>query len=525
MKNKIDFLIDEAFADELLQLPPERVDNDKISEAVFTRLNLKQPEKPVLKLSKMQPKRLKPRILLIAAILIVLTATGVLAASEILKLSSNEVDYFPDEKSIFPSAIITEQSEPEISHDTTGPLFHEGLKAAIEKLNTPVGKTITSEGVSITLDNIAIDSCFAFLFFTAEYEEAIDFKAMYPDVYPATYPEYSNVMGLIPTFWMGINQDAQPPDAYWPSSYDGYFVDDRTIRFSLCYTLMEEYPDELTIHAKAFHIYDTSGQDLMGQRPETTDANPFTFQVSVDKSEENPYCREAEPGEYTLDTENGQETLSLKRLSISPFGASMTFQVSASEDSHEIEGLYPHMLYMEDDKGNVIDIYEDPTIGSSFPYSQTNVTELIGLSPEAESITFTPIRLGGNKLEKRTYQLEGIVGQKIEISSLGGFIVRSFTIKDSSVEMELEPYGRVNVMQRLNEIYYDDEHVTTANGHTGLLRYQYNHGTNIYTFALDYYAATEEELKSIESFSAYYTDYRLDSTGSLTIPIKPVNDN
>jgi len=91
--------------------------------------------------------------------------------------------------------------------------------------------------------------------------------------------------------------------------------------------------------------------------------------------------------------------------------------------------------------------------------------------------------------------------------------------------MELEPYGRVNVMQRLNEIYYDDEHVTTANGHTGLLRYQYNHGTNIYTFALDYYAATEEELKSIESFSAYYTDYRLDSTGSLTIPIKPVNDN
>lgn len=334
-------------------------------------------------------------------------------------------------------------------------------------------------------------------------------------------------------------------DNIWPDSQDAYFVDDQTIQVSLRYQLTEDLPDECVVHARAYDMRDADGNRLAGQGMED---NAFGFSIPVDKSEAAVYTRWAEPIEQVFtvnrfemqddDAQSGaeappmvqqQESFRLKRLQASPFGTLITIGLdveSLTEEEimaggrPEVSGISFNDLYFEDSEGNVLEVYHEP--GTSYnPYTPELMEELLGLSPTAESITAMPLQFNlDGKSESRSYELDGIVGKKIETSSLGGYTVEAFTVSGGTVELQLRPYGKSGSYGYQTDFIFDDDNITLAGGHSGLIRQQYNRETGIYTYAVDYYAATEAELLDIKTMHVHYDDhYTIDRSQAVTIPL------
>lgn len=545
MNNRFDKLVDEAFIDELVNLAPEPVNKEKIAKNVFTKLNLPEACEEPAETERTEPAgkmitlpsqkkmgRKRIRLLLVAAVLLILCAMGVQAAGEFLKQSRNDIKYFAGAGSGVQSAVSdTDGNAASNTHDTKEPVFHQGLDTIIQDLNTPVGQSLSYGGVTITLDTIAVDSNFANVFFTAEYDKPIDFETIFPDSFPGKsyedgiYPDYSQLMTFAPNAWLNIDADAQP-GTFWASSWDGYFVDDRTIRFSYRYILPDTYPDEITAYIRMYSVRNADGDELLGQTDVTLDGNPFTFQVFLDKAAENPYCKTVQPGDYVFRTKNGAETLSLQKLMISPFGTVMGYAVEQDETTERarIIGMQADYLYMEDNLGNVVDLYINPVLGRPMANGM-HMVELLYVSPEAQSLTLIPLTENpGGVSESREYHVEGIAGQILETSSLGGYTVKDYRVTDGSIEIDLEPYGRASIAAAGGSLSFNTEDlITMAGSRSGMIREQYNRETNILTYAVDYYAATQEELKNVKTFTLYYNDmFELDREAAVTLPLTPV---
>lgn len=555
MKKNISELMDAAFSSELMHIAPEEGDTERIKSAVYAKIKVPaagtaaaamEPaeKKEPVKARKMKKGRVWRSVLAAAAVLTVGT-TGVLAASGLLRLSENSIPYFA------PASSQSSAAPSENSHDAVKPLFHQGMQPDLEQFNTPVGQTVSDSGVSMTLDTIAMDDNFVSLFLTVDYGKPIDFEAIYPDDYPGNggkMPEYSKLIhGFAPSLWLSVDKSISTDgDNIWPESRDAYFVDDQTIQVSLRYQLTEDLPDECVVHARAFDMRDADGNRLAGQGMED---NAFGFSIPVDKSEAAVYTRRAEPVEqvftvnrFEVQEEDAQseeeapamvlqqESFRLKRLQATPFGTLITIGLdveSLTEEeimaggSPEVSGIGFNDLYFEDSEGNVLEVYHEPGTGYN-PYAPELTEELLGLSPTAESITAMPLQFNPDgKNESRTYELDGIVGKKIETSSLGGYTVEAFTVSGGTVELQLRPYGHSGSYGYQTEFIFDDDNITLAGGRSGLIRQQYNRETGIYTYAVDYYAATEAELLDIKTMHVSYDEhYTIDRSQAVTIPLQ-----
>lgn len=555
MKKNISELMDDAFSSELMHIAPEEGDTERIKSAVYAKIKVPaagtaaaamEPaeKKEPVKARKMKKGRVWRSVLAAAAVLTVGT-TGVLAASGLLRLSENSIPYFA------PASSQSSAAPSENSHDAVKPLFHQGMQPDLEQFNTPVGQTVSDSGVSMTLDTIAMDDNFVSLFLTVDYGKPIDFEAIYPDDYPGNggkMPEYSKLIhGFAPSLWLSVDKSISTDgDNIWPESRDAYFVDDQTIQVSLRYQLTEDLPDECVVHARAFDMRDADGNRLAGQGMED---NAFGFSIPVDKSEAAVYTRRAEPVEqvftvnrFEVQEEDAQseeeapamvlqqESFRLKRLQATPFGTLITIGLdveSLTEEeimaggSPEVSGIGFNDLYFEDSEGNVLEVYHEPGTGYN-PYAPELTEELLGLSPTAESITAMPLQFNPDgKNESRTYELDGIVGKKIETSSLGGYTVEAFTVSGGTVELQLRPYGHSGSYGYQTEFIFDDDNITLAGGRSGLIRQQYNRETGIYTYAVDYYAATEAELLDIKTMHVSYDEhYTIDRSQAVTIPLQ-----
>lgn len=549
MKINTDKLIETAFSDELIHIAPEAVDTNKITNKVFEKAGIEKAEPQIVILPKVKPKRNVFRMALVAVAIVVLTGTGVFAANEILKLSRNEISYFSPASSTVSQDTV---------HDTTEPVFHQGLNVDLESFNTPVGTTVTDSGISMTLDTVAMDDNFVDLFFTVDYGKAIDFETIFPDRYPGNggvMPEYSELIhSFAPSMWLSIN-DSRPSneDAIWSVSSDAYFADDQTIKLSQRYILSEDYPDEIMLYAGMHYMVDADGNDIANYGTEGVDQNKFQFSVAVDKSEASEYTKDVEPGVYTFKLNRGitqgvnydnrdidkgyheiDEKLDIRKLRSTPFGATLTLGFEYPQPGEEgyedfmdqyaidVYGVQFSDLYMEDNEGNVLDIYHEPGNGFAM-YADGGTEEILNLSPTAESITVMPLIYDyeSGSSEARTYQLKDIIGQKVETSSLGGFIVKNYTVSGGTAEFTLEPYGKAQTYGVMTEFLLDDDNITLAGGRSGLIREQYDRETGLFTYAVDYYAATEEELKAIETVRVHYDGgVSVDRSQAVTLELK-----
>jgi hypothetical protein len=149
--------------------------------------------------------------------------------------------------------------------------------------------------------------------------------------------------------------------------------------------------------------------------------------------------------------------------------------------------------------------------------------ELYGLSPEATSVTLTPLRwkgFEGSSFEPRSYAIAE-VGQRIETSPIGGLVYDGCEIVGSRMTYRFTPYGYTSIG---DVIPGDVEMVSLTTGsRLGLAFHTFDAVTGQFVYTIDYYAATPEELQSIKTFSIDYDDsYEIDTAAAVTLPLTPV---
>lgn len=493
---------------QLLALEPVEVDEASIYQRTAEKLGLAAPAKSPVKTRV--PRYRTLRAFAIAAVLVVFTGTAAFAGYSALQMGKQPIEYFaPDAASGTP---------------VSTPTFHTAALAS-EEYNAVVGQSVDAGNAIITLDAVAADDNFINAFFTIVYNQPLDLSGEANEgvFFGEGAPAYARLRTLMPYFEVSIDGEAVLSNFNYIDGMDPYMTDERTVKLMVHQLLPTMTPDEfsLTIASSSFGAAGALDK-------------PFEFNLSIDKASAALKTQAVEPASFSFDTGDGIKPLNIKKLALTPFGGlftvSATYEKSTVIDPYgqelESEGpnaLLPEGFLITDSLGNIA--YTNGDIGMSMPLDSEGLfaVELYGLSPEATSITLTPLRWKGYEnsvFESRAYSIAD-TGQRIETSSLGGLIYDGCEIEGNRMTYRFTPYGYTSI----GDVMPEDEGLVTltANRRTGLAFHTFDAATGQYVYAIDYYAAAPGELQSIKTFHIAYNDYaELDTAAAVTLPLQAV---
>jgi hypothetical protein len=156
--------------------------------------------------------------------------------------------------------------------------------------------------------------------------------------------------------------------------------------------------------------------------------------------------------------------------------------------------------------------------------------ELVGLDPQAQSLTLTPI-LSDETIDRRLRHEPGSfdatqIGLQIPLSAIGGITVISHEVADGRITTKVRPYGYIGSTSR--ELYYADtsgdfsmEEMLTVDRRIGLRTQYYDRGENVIVIITDYYAASDEQIARIKTCRFLYdTALSLDEGTPLTLLLR-----
>lgn len=497
--------MDEAYAEDLLQLNPVLVNKTAILQKTCNKLKLQPPEEEgkdidtdnsqgSMPLSPKAPGKEKRhitwRLLAIAAVLTLALSTVVYAAAAIIySMEQQKVEYF-DRSSMAQTPV-------------SGPTYHGALAMDIEQYNASVGTSVTDNGKTVTLDTIAVDDNFINAFFTITYDKPIDLSAS--SAIDNSMPAYDKLRYVLPYFTIKV--DGKDLDSGFTTidELDPYMQNDHTVKMLVRHTVPTILPNEFKLSLSGEGWGDDTGV--------------YQFEVLVDKTASATKTLAATPGAYQLNTTNGQRTLDLEKLSITPFGG--IFSVKGhwnGEIGPDSNYLMPQDFYITDDKGNALNTFWNNGVSPNSPYY---AVEIINPAPDTKSITLTPIiskNSEGDNVTFKTYSTNDI-GTKIETNPYGGFYLEDYIVEDKRISYVLRPYG---LCHYTTDFMPDDDNITLLQGRSGLVNQQIDRKTGILTYSIDYYAATLQELKAITSFQvAYDKNFELDKASEITLPLAP----
>jgi hypothetical protein len=258
-----------------------------------------------------------------------------------------------------------------------------------------------------------------------------------------------------------------------------------------------------------------------------------SFEVTVDKTASAALTRSIEPGTYRFEGAQGIREVTIEQLSLSPFGA---IAIVRAQDFDDIGSLM-----IVDDRGNTASFqFRSGTLNwseeNSPPYygDQSYVFELVGLDPQAQSVTITPVVIDKDARsdDRRLVDLSQ-VGTQIALSDLGGLTVVSHEIAQGTVTIKLKPYGYIGGTSMVggmpgggNEfVLQDDEGLSLAefsdgSRHSGIKTSWYDRGEGLIVLTTDYYVATDDELVQATTYSYSYLYYlSVDESAALTLSL------
>lgn len=477
-----------------------------------------------------------------AAAVCACTATVFAAGPALLKMLRGEISFFA--------------AAPAATAETADPLeaprgSYAGTQPKLEAYNTAVGQSIEQGGVTMTLDNVAMDVSGLDAFFTVQGNEAIE-DLLHREGYE---PDWEKIGGLFNLLYTSVNGD----DNALYNDQNDYYLDENGQLKIWAHYLLNTLPEgeAITVELKAQCNVGPDKDSLYG------DWQPFHFTVSLDGASVRAGGRVAQPDAYDLGVsqavdfdwmrQNGYDVgektgtatidrpLNLQYLAVGPLGGSLVLEVPEKELAGDNQVMYeagigPEELSIADDTGKTL------YVSSVSGFGQVRRRNLTQPDPAASALILTPVRGDETQAvqETRTVTMEEMQnGAKIETTNLGGYTVENFTIEDHAITCELVPYGWPGAHTYILNPD-DDGLITMAQGeatilngedagqtvtiyHSGLLTQTVDPATGVITERLDYYAATREEIESIPSFHYdYIGGYEYDTAHALTLPLTPV---
>lgn len=438
----------------------------------------------------------------------------------LLQLGRGEIHFFDD---------APDPATAENALDAPHGSFSTAAEAMADHTVT-IGQTCESNGLSMTLESVSMDTAAMNLFLTIRKDNLI------PDLLDrpggsdySGQSELSALMGWMPTF---DGKEMEGPlingQAVCSASYhvqDFYRVDDDTLQVWLHYNLTD-LPEGDTLTVNLDECYGAFNVD-----------GSWSFTFTLDAAQVRAQSLSAQPGiydigqTYTADLDGKvvvDAPLRLQRLAFGPVGGVMV--VDFGDDPLQTQpdntltgstwGFSPELMLMTDNTGK--ELYAIYGRGS-YSGSQPAVYDITSPADGATELTLTPVvHKGEYDPQERTLTTEEMKqGVTVATTDVSGFTVRNYKVENGSITYELVPYG---LSQATEIIPDDDDLITMLNGHSALSSATVDPKTGVWSCRLDYYAATDEELESIPTWRYYFEPgYEADTAHSLTLPLTAEN--
>jgi hypothetical protein len=508
---------DDKQLQDLLELEPVPFDAKRIKQRVFGRLDdaattaQSSPQRRQARSQRQPRRRLSRRltVALVAAAVMIIGIPSAFAVSDLIaNMSEGGIGFF--------------NTTGAADKDVNKPTYYVSMQADLEKLNAPVGQTLTFDGGTITLDTLAVDDNFLNAFFTIRYDEPINTEGIGNGL---AMPEWFGLLALAPPDIICLVDGEEITGRTNVSSggdfeNDPYYIDERTIGVMMHKVIIKDLPDvfDLSISVFGDEIVVADSATLRGAHIDDS------FEMTVDKSASAALTRSIEPGDYRFEGALGTREIKLERISFSPFGVIAVIQ------AENIDDIAP--LVVVDDLGNtalfqfrngVANWPTDPQYDGTL---QNYVFELVGLDPQAQSVTITPIAYETAQEDSYEFRLVDLsqVGAQIALNNLGGVTVVSHEIEQGAVTIKLKPYGYLQSTGP-EFVLQDDQllsHGETLDGvpRMGIKTSWYDRGEGLIVLTTDYYAATDEELAQATTDSYAYTKgLFVNESAALTLPL------
>ncbi len=362
-------------------------------------------------LKKVQRSTRKTRVLLIASIItLLLITTAFTSIPRLLEMTQNFIKEFYKIDNV---NIESKQSE-------------------YEKYNAPANYTSESEGISVTINNVAVDG--SFLLITSTVTSPIPIKDIISSshLYKWELERFgaSDFLSLIFTLapYYEFRIDGKDLGIFDMTDWDDYLENDYSFVTIQKYMIPDEIQNTFNLNMSANNICNTSGI--------------WTFDIAIDKSKTSGDLVTVTPNIQTEVTSivQGKEykhSIIIDKLSISPFGG----QIVISEGGTEIFRDFA----LRDENGNYYLVLNDSVKFNENGDISKNVFEFIYPSTNEiiGELEIIPILTNGTPVEKQIMIPDYNFPTEIKISDIGGYMTESLEIDDNHLKLTLKQYGAI----------------------------------------------------------------------------------
>ncbi|MDY3617568.1 DUF4179 domain-containing protein [Agathobaculum sp.] len=289
-----------------------------------------------------RPIRVTRRAVCVAAVATAVCIAGAAAAPTIVRMAQGSIGFF----------------------NGTQDSLRYGSQAVFEQFSSAVGSSLTHGGVTLTIDNIALDDSYLGVFFTASSDQDIrstDIEA----------PEHWLASWAAPSFT--VKADGEELRTPGNLEIDARYVDEHTLTGMQRLALPKLIGDTVDLVLTA--------PSVLGEEAD------WRFALTVDKSAAGVQSLSAEPMQ---EVDFGGRRIRIDKVSISPLGNTITISEQPGKDE------YPSSAFaLRDDKGNYLPVIDNGLDGTAPGQRAVNTFSFAGASTDIKSLTLVPIEETG----------------------------------------------------------------------------------------------------------------------------------
>lgn len=418
-------------------------------------------------------KRTLQRILLISAIITGLATTTAFASPYVADMAGGVISYF----------------------NAPQDFKYLSQQAMYEQYNSEVRVSTTDKGITLTVDNIAVDDNYISVFYTVNNEKPIQLLGSKEDL------AQWRVNWTAPHFWFKENNHYMEPNAQ--GEVEAYLTDANTLKGMQRVAIMGNLDDTFNLELYTPEIFQTQGQ--------------WHISLSIDKSSAAVASLTVTPKLKAQVTtgwnKQFKHNIMVEKVSISPFGS----QIVLSERG---ENTFTQFA-LRDEKGNYLTVVPTGTYGGSALFKATNSFEFIGGTTDMTHLTVIPIvsaaaddNLPGPKL--MTVDI-GSYPIPMPVSEIGGFVLDNLQITKEKAVATFHQEGAVQITtpslifldengEQLNFSAFEDE--------------KYDRQTGEITMTRTFQGPRSIDIDKIKKIGYFTRTQRLNEDEAITIKLK-----
>lgn len=348
------------------------------------------------------------------------------------------------------------------------------------KYNAEIGTSITKDGYTLTLDNVAADDNFIHVFYTIKSDSVPFYEG--DDIDAAIYSDAVNAqMSTVCAIDGGLAGIGNH------NTSDGYFVDNYTYKAAEKYNVAgKEIPDNFKVElfgemmGKGDDDYESSvicklySSDSSTVITDEEKASIWYVSADIDKSKVrvNSVVKE-------LNTKLPWSVATIKRVVFSPFGNQLVVTTPASAGEDAMLCVDGFALFDEND--TCLDILNTDLSGNA-DGSSTNSLEFLKADINTKQLKFVPIKTNDNAGDQNAPTLP--IGQyplTYQVNNYGSVIVTDIRISDGLIEIDYYTDGFV-LYDPGFRLFDDEGNDAEPGGKLGCTLYtDVHHETNSYT--------------------------------------------